>query len=41
MALSTYGKAKSIKDSIGVTRNHVVVTNLASSGHWVLCFGTW
>jgi len=39
-ALSILGKAKTIKDSIGVTSNHVVVTNLTSSGHWVLCFYT-
>jgi len=39
-ACSIFGKAKTIKDSIGVTSNHVEVTNLASSGHWVLSFNT-
>jgi len=34
------GKAHTLKDTIGVATNKIVVTFLASSSHWVICFGT-
>jgi len=34
------GKAHTLKDTIGVASNKVVVTDLTSSSHWVICFGT-
>jgi len=35
------GKAHTLKDTIGMASNKVVVTYCASSSHWVTCFGTF
>jgi hypothetical protein len=35
------GKAHTLKDTIGVATNKIVVTDIASSSHWVICFGTF
>ena len=40
-AFSIGGKAESLKDTISVTSNNVVVTDLSSSGHWVFVLGTF
>lgn len=40
-ALPVCGEAETLKDTIGVTGNKVVIAALASSGHWVWSLGTF